>query len=100
MMPSIPPGVPFSPLLMHIVKPGDYIIGINGQEIGTKGELIDAVASLDSEEVILTINAGPASISSFTAVSTGSCSENKVSIRSTVPKMPTSVFFVIVPSTL
>ena len=47
-------GMRYSPA-EHIVKPGDYIVGINGQEIGTKGELIEAVASLDREEVILTI---------------------------------------------
>lgn len=39
----------------HIVKPGDYIIGINGQEIRTKSQLIEAVGSLDREEVVLTI---------------------------------------------
>lgn len=39
----------------HLVKSGDYIVGFNGQKIRSKSELIDAVAHLEEEEVILTV---------------------------------------------
>jgi len=39
----------------HLVKSGDYIIGMNGQEIDTKSQLIDAVDALEEEEVVLTL---------------------------------------------
>lgn len=37
----------------HLVKSGDYIVGINGQPIENKRELLEAVKNLDSDEVIL-----------------------------------------------
>lgn len=39
----------------HLVKSGDYIVGINGQKIEKKSELIDAVGDLDNDEVILQV---------------------------------------------
>ncbi|MCF2553720.1 SpoIVB peptidase [Faecalicatena contorta] len=39
----------------HLVKSGDYIAGINGQEITSKAELVEAVAALQDTEVILEI---------------------------------------------
>lgn len=39
----------------HLVKPGDYIVGINGQQIDTKAQLIKAVAELEEDEVVLTV---------------------------------------------
>ena len=39
----------------HLVKSGDYIVGINGQEITSKTELVEAVAGLQDAEVILEI---------------------------------------------
>lgn len=37
----------------HLVKAGDYIVGVNDQEIGTKKELQEAIGNEDSREVIL-----------------------------------------------
>ena len=37
----------------NIVKAGDYIVGFNGKEIGSKRELVQAVNKLESSEVIL-----------------------------------------------
>ena len=39
----------------HRVKAGDYIVGFNHQKIENKSELIEAVQTLNSEEVILDI---------------------------------------------
>lgn len=40
----------------NLVKSGDYIVGLNGQEVNTKRELIEAVKKIDQKEVILKIN--------------------------------------------
>lgn len=37
----------------NLVKPGDYIVGLNGEEIDNKKELVQAVNKLESSEVIL-----------------------------------------------
>lgn len=37
----------------NLVKPGDYIVGLNGEEIDSKKELVQAVNKLESSEVIL-----------------------------------------------
>ena len=37
----------------NLVKPGDYIVEMNGQDIDTKRELVQAVNKLESSEVIL-----------------------------------------------
>lgn len=37
----------------NLVKPGDYIVGLNGEEIDSKKELVQAVNNLESSEVIL-----------------------------------------------
>ena len=37
----------------NLVKPGDYIVGFNGEEIDSKRELVQAVNKLESSEVIL-----------------------------------------------
>lgn len=37
----------------HLVKSGDYIVGMNGESIENKRELLEAVKKLDSDEVIL-----------------------------------------------
>ncbi len=37
----------------NLVKTGDYIVGINGEEISSKRELIQAVGKLESAEVVL-----------------------------------------------
>ena len=37
----------------NLVKPGDYIVELNGEEIGSKRELVQAVNKLESSEVIL-----------------------------------------------
>lgn len=37
----------------HLVKAGDYIVGVNDQEIGTKKELQEAIGNEDSREVVL-----------------------------------------------
>lgn len=37
----------------NIVKAGDYIVGINGKEISSKSELIQAVSNLQASQVIL-----------------------------------------------
>lgn len=39
----------------HLVKEGDYIVGLNKEEIRDKSELIAAVKSLNKEEVILKV---------------------------------------------
>lgn len=39
----------------HLVKSGDYIVGINGRQIDTKGQLIEAVSQLEEDEVVLTV---------------------------------------------
>lgn len=39
----------------HLVKEGDYIIGLDDEEIRNKAELVEAVAALESDEVILTV---------------------------------------------
>ena len=39
----------------RLVREGDYIIGLNGEEINTKNELVIRVAKLESENVILQI---------------------------------------------
>ncbi len=39
----------------NLVKPGDYIVELNGQEIDNKRELVQAVNKLESSEVILKI---------------------------------------------
>ncbi len=39
----------------NLIKEGDYIIGINGQEVETKNELVVQVAQMDSPEAILQI---------------------------------------------
>lgn len=37
----------------NLVKPGDYIVGLNGEEIAGKKELVQAVNKLESSEVVL-----------------------------------------------
>ena len=39
----------------HLVKSGDYIMKLNKKEIQNKNELIEAIESLEQEEVVLTI---------------------------------------------
>ena len=39
----------------HLVKTGDYIVGVNGEEIDNKKELMQAVGKLKSPEVILSL---------------------------------------------
>lgn len=39
----------------NLVKSGDYIVGINGEEVNSKNDLIQAVGRLDSREVVLSI---------------------------------------------
>lgn len=39
----------------HLLQAGDYIIKVNGQEVGTKSEFIEQVASSYGNELILTI---------------------------------------------
>ncbi len=39
----------------HLVKSGDYITGLNGREIDSKSELIEAVDALEEDEVVLTL---------------------------------------------
>lgn len=39
----------------NLVKSGDYIVGINGEEIESKNDLIQVVSNLESEEVVLRI---------------------------------------------
>ncbi len=40
----------------HLVKPGDYIVAIDGQEVDTKKELMEEISRIDNEEVILKVN--------------------------------------------
>lgn len=47
-------GMPHNPA-EHLVKPGDYIVAFNGQEMSHKTQLIDAVQHLTDEEVVLTV---------------------------------------------
>ena len=47
-------GMKYAPAA-HLVKSGDYITGINGQEIESKTQLVEAVESLEDEDVILEI---------------------------------------------
>lgn len=39
----------------HLVKAGDYIVGINAEKVGNKKELLSSVRNLESDEVILKI---------------------------------------------
>ena len=39
----------------NLVQEGDYIIGLDGEEISNKSELVEAVAALDKEEVVLRV---------------------------------------------
>ncbi len=39
----------------HLVKSGDYIVGINGKEVDTKSQLINEIDALEDEEVVLTL---------------------------------------------
>ena len=39
----------------NLVKAGDYIVGMNGEEIDSKKELVQAVSKLESSEVILSL---------------------------------------------
>lgn len=39
----------------HLLKKGDYIVGLDDKEISDKGELIAAVKSMDGEEVVLKV---------------------------------------------
>lgn len=39
----------------NLIKEGDYIVGLNGEELNSKKELISKIAALDSEEVVLQI---------------------------------------------
>ncbi len=39
----------------HLVKSGDYIVGLNGKKIDTKAQLIEAVKDLEEDEVVLTV---------------------------------------------
>lgn len=39
----------------HLVKPGDYIVGMNNEEINSKSELITAMKKLDKNEVVLKV---------------------------------------------
>ena len=41
-----------------LVRSGDYITAVNGEVINGKSELLDAVAHLDSENVVLTLQRG------------------------------------------
>lgn len=45
-------GVAYEPA-ENLVKPGDYIVGMDGTKIGTKKELIQEVHALQEEEVVL-----------------------------------------------
>lgn len=40
----------------HLVKPGDYIVAIDGHEVDTKKELIEEIGRIDREEVVLRVN--------------------------------------------
>ncbi len=46
----------------NLVKPGDYIVAFNDQEISTKKELMDDLKTLDGEEVVLDIKRGEETI--------------------------------------
>lgn len=46
----------------NIVKPGDYIVAFNEQEISTKNELIDGIEQLDGENVTLEVRRGKETI--------------------------------------
>lgn len=39
----------------HLVKSGDYIVGINGRKIDTKAQLVEAVSQLKEDEVVLNV---------------------------------------------
>ena len=39
----------------NLVQEGDYIIGLDGEEIDNKSQLVEAVAALDKEEVVLKV---------------------------------------------
>lgn len=39
----------------HLVKSGDYIVGINGRQIDTKAQLVEAVSQLKEDEVVLNV---------------------------------------------
>lgn len=39
----------------HLVKSGDYIVGLNGRRIDTKTQLIEEVSRLEKDEVVLTV---------------------------------------------
>ena len=39
----------------HLVKEGDYIIGINQEEVSSKKDLVSKIEALDSEDVVLQI---------------------------------------------
>ena len=39
----------------NLVKAGDYIVAINGEEVESKNELVEAVENLETEKVVLTI---------------------------------------------
>ena len=47
-------GVAYAPA-ENMVKAGDYIIGINGETVDSKKELVSQVEKLDSEKVVLKI---------------------------------------------
>ena len=47
-------GVAYTPA-ENMVKAGDYIIGINGETVDSKKELVSQVGKLDSEKVVLKI---------------------------------------------
>ncbi len=40
----------------NLVQEGDYIIGLDGEEIDNKSQLVEAVAALDKEEVVLKVS--------------------------------------------
>ena len=39
----------------HLVKEGDYIIALDDEEIKNKSQLIEAVAALESDDIVLTV---------------------------------------------
>lgn len=47
-------GINYAPA-SNLVQPGDYIVGMNNEEISSKSDLIDAVKKLDKAEAVLTL---------------------------------------------
>ena len=39
----------------HLVKAGDYIVGLDEEEISSKSQLVDAMKKIDKDEVVLKV---------------------------------------------